>query len=141
MSRKDAKFFKFKFQCGKLSKIIAALQKINKVPTEKREQQKGLKKKIMQRKVIPAATLSDALSLQEACLGQKQAQLINTHRKDFQTKVVESKGWLSAMWLVKILDLGKRWVLGQAQGALVWSLVEVRMVNELKYETPHRNIS
>ena len=31
------------------------------------------------------------------CLGPEQAQLSTMHSKDFQTKVVQSKGWLSAI--------------------------------------------
>ncbi len=31
------------------------------------------------------------------CLGHKQAQLFTMHSQDFQTKVVQQKGWLSAI--------------------------------------------
>ncbi len=55
---------------------------------------------------------------QGECLVPQQAQLIIMHSSDFQTKVVQSKGWLSGMQYGQDLwSMG--WVFGTAQGAWV----------------------
>ncbi len=68
----------------------------------------------------------------EKCLGppKKQAQLITMHRKDFQTKVMQSKGWLSVgVWQGLMIYRMGLWTSARC---VVWSLVVVRMA------TPHR---
>ncbi len=60
------------------------------------------------------------------CLGPKHVQLITMNSQDFQTQVVQSKGWLSAMQCGQDL----RMVVGYAQGARVCSLVVVRIFTE-----------
>ena len=62
------------------------------------------------------------------CLDPKQVQLITMHSYDFQTKVVQTKGWLSA---IEYCSVAK--IYGPAQGIWVWSIVVVRMAIELKY--------
>ncbi len=57
------------------------------------------------------------------CLGPIQAQLITMHSYDSQTKVGQSKGWLSAMWYgYDLWSIG--WVFslfGAWSGPLLWS--------------------
>ncbi len=63
------------------------------------------------------------------CLGPKQVHIITMHSLDFHTKVVQAKGWLSA-----ILCSSGLWTCARC---VVWSLVAVRMAIEPNY---HRNI-
>ena len=70
----------------------------------------------------------------------KQAQLITIHSQDLQTKVVQSKGWLSVgVWLGSMIYGKGLWTSARC---VVQSLVAVRMVIELRYRnTPQIHIT
>ncbi len=73
------------------------------------------------------------------CLSPKQAQLVTMHSYDLQTKVIQSKGWLSAIVscsMAKINDLCH----GSLDQRKVRGLVPcvVKMAIKLKYcNTPY----